>query len=166
MGLSTEIEAMLEALDEDYVNIWPALRVLMRRDERVRRAVELLENDDVESAVELLRRAGLEDDQIVYIISTVRRVPLEDAEELYEKASQATQTVPRQKKEKMQLNTYAENWVIQQVIQLIAQSPGMPGGAAHGAVTRGMRVQLELQRFKPEETEDRTINIYRGPAAS
>lgn len=79
------IELMLEALEEEeeYVDVWPALRVLMQRDSRIRRAVDLLRQGDIERAIGLLWEAGLEDDQIVYIISTVLQKPLPEAINVY-----------------------------------------------------------------------------------
>ena len=89
------VEAMFEALEEEeeYVDVWPALRILMRRDDRIRNAVELLERGNVVDAVRLLREAGLEDDQIVYIISTVLHISLHEAEERYRKVGEALRAV-------------------------------------------------------------------------
>lgn len=80
-------ELLFEILEEEeeYINVWPALRILMRRDKRIEHAVKLLEHNNVKEAIKLLREAGLEHDQIIYIISTVNRLPLPEAENIYEK---------------------------------------------------------------------------------
>jgi len=85
--MSAEVEEFLEALfeEEEYVDVYPALRVLMRRNERVRRAVEYLKENKIKEAIQLFQEAGLKEDQIVYIISTILRKPLEEAEKIYTK---------------------------------------------------------------------------------
>ena len=89
--MSVEVEEFPEILleEEEYINVRPALRVLMRLDDRVRMAVELLEKGETRDAVYLLREAGLEQDQIIYIISSVLRIPVEEAENIYIKETKS-----------------------------------------------------------------------------
>jgi len=73
--------------EEEYVDVEPALRALMRLDKRISKAVEYLKDNRIEEAVRLI------DDQIIFIISTVLKKTLEDAENIYNAHTKRTRRV-------------------------------------------------------------------------